>query len=247
MPSLFFYLEGSIMLRVQNLTKVYPNGTQALKDVSFDVQDGEFLVVIGLSGSGKSTQVPQMLLKHGLLGNDQCVILQPRRLAARLLASRVASELGAELGREVGYQSLAFAPMRAAPGQGMQPYGHEDHFTTDAPPQPVPFSHAQHAGTYRMDCRYCHTHVEKSSHSNVPATQTCMNCHTNIKGASPKLLAVRESNATGMPVPWVRVHDRIAEGEMPPAGEERPAEADIAAGRVASFDSVDDFLADLDS
>lgn len=43
------------MLRVQNLTKVYPNGTQALKNVSFEVKDGEFLVVIGLSGSGKST------------------------------------------------------------------------------------------------------------------------------------------------------------------------------------------------
>jgi hypothetical protein len=34
-----------------------------------------------------------------------------------------------------------------------------------------------------------------------------MNCHTNIRGTSPKLVAVRESNATGMPVPWVRVHD----------------------------------------
>ena len=43
------------MLRIQNLTKVYPNGTQALKDVSFEVKDGEFLVIIGLSGSGKST------------------------------------------------------------------------------------------------------------------------------------------------------------------------------------------------
>jgi phosphonate transport system ATP-binding protein len=43
------------MLRVENLTKVYPNGTQALKDVSFEVADGEFLAVIGLSGSGKST------------------------------------------------------------------------------------------------------------------------------------------------------------------------------------------------
>ena len=43
------------MLRVQNLSKTYPSGTQALKDVSFDVQEGEFLVVIGLSGSGKST------------------------------------------------------------------------------------------------------------------------------------------------------------------------------------------------
>jgi phosphonate transport system ATP-binding protein len=43
------------MLRVEHLTKVYPNGTVALKDVSFQVQDGEFLAVIGLSGSGKST------------------------------------------------------------------------------------------------------------------------------------------------------------------------------------------------
>ncbi len=43
------------MLSIQNLSKTYPNGTQALKNISFEVQDGEFLVVIGLSGSGKST------------------------------------------------------------------------------------------------------------------------------------------------------------------------------------------------
>ncbi len=43
------------MLKIQNLSKTYPNGTQALKNVSFEVPDGEFLVVIGLSGSGKST------------------------------------------------------------------------------------------------------------------------------------------------------------------------------------------------
>ncbi len=43
------------MLRIQNLSKTYPSGTQALKNVTFDVKDGEFMVVIGLSGSGKST------------------------------------------------------------------------------------------------------------------------------------------------------------------------------------------------
>jgi len=43
------------LLRVENLTKIYPDGTEALTNVSFKVEDGEFLTVIGLSGSGKST------------------------------------------------------------------------------------------------------------------------------------------------------------------------------------------------
>jgi phosphonate transport system ATP-binding protein len=50
-------LEESYMLEVRHLTKVYDDGTRALKDVSFSVPDGEFLVVIGLSGSGKSTML----------------------------------------------------------------------------------------------------------------------------------------------------------------------------------------------
>jgi ATP-dependent RNA helicase HrpB len=68
------------------------------------LKSGRRVILSAPTGSGKSTQVPQMLLKHGLLDRGQVVILQPRRLAARLLASRVASELGVELGREVGYQ-----------------------------------------------------------------------------------------------------------------------------------------------
>jgi len=43
------------MLEVKHLTKIYDDGTVALRDVSFEVQDGEFLVIIGLSGAGKST------------------------------------------------------------------------------------------------------------------------------------------------------------------------------------------------
>jgi menaquinone reductase, multiheme cytochrome c subunit len=75
------------------------------------------------------------------------------------------------------------------------------------PVQPVPYSHALHAGKLGIDCRYCHNTVEVAPHAALPPTQTCMNCHAKILTKSPKLLRVRESYATGLPIPWVRVHD----------------------------------------
>lgn len=63
------------------------------------------LIVQAPTGSGKSTQIPQMLWRHGLLGETgEVVVLQPRRLAARMLAKRVAEEAGTRLGEGVGYQ-----------------------------------------------------------------------------------------------------------------------------------------------
>jgi hypothetical protein len=75
------------------------------------------------------------------------------------------------------------------------------------PEQPVPYSHALHAGELGIDCRYCHTTVERTAGASLPPTQTCMNCHNSIYPDSEKLQAVRESFESGLSIPWVRVHD----------------------------------------
>ncbi|HEX8373075.1 MAG TPA: ATP-dependent helicase HrpB [Chthoniobacterales bacterium] len=62
------------------------------------------LLVHAPTGSGKSTQIPQILHRAGLTETGQIVLLQPRRLAARMLADRVASEMSVKTGSLVGYQ-----------------------------------------------------------------------------------------------------------------------------------------------
>ena len=74
------------------------------------------------------------------------------------------------------------------------------------PVQPVAFSHAIHAGQLGMDCRYCHNAVERSWYSNIPTAALCMNCHTQVLANDPKLTLVRESAASGKPIPWVQIH-----------------------------------------
>ncbi|MCA8961268.1 MAG: cytochrome c3 family protein [Planctomycetes bacterium] len=74
------------------------------------------------------------------------------------------------------------------------------------PEQPVPYSHALHAGELGLDCRYCHTGVESSAHASIPPTATCMNCHNMVGTTSILLEPVRTSYQTGLPVDWVRVH-----------------------------------------
>jgi len=77
----------------------------------------------------------------------------------------------------------------------------------EAREQPVPFYHAHHVGSMGIDCRYCHTSVNKSAVAGVPPTKTCMNCHSQIWSHSPTLEPVRESWRTGQPIDWVKVHD----------------------------------------
>jgi hypothetical protein len=103
---------------------------------------------------------------------------------------------------------FGLGPLGTALVAGITYYGTDKHLSVGyAPQQPVPFSHKLHAGDMGMDCRYCHTSVEKAAFAAVPPTQTCMNCHAAIRTTSPKLEKVRESWANDMPVEWVKVHN----------------------------------------
>ena len=73
-------------------------------DLTAALEKNNRIVIEAPTGSGKSTQVPQMVLDCGVAGPGEVVVLQPRRLAARLLAKRVAFERGESPGGEVGYQ-----------------------------------------------------------------------------------------------------------------------------------------------
>ncbi len=73
-------------------------------DILRTLQGGNRLVLVAPTGSGKTTQVPQMLLDAGIADTKMIVVLQPRRVAARTVATRVASERKSQLGAEVGYQ-----------------------------------------------------------------------------------------------------------------------------------------------
>jgi hypothetical protein len=73
-------------------------------------------------------------------------------------------------------------------------------------PQPIPFSHKHHAGELGIDCRYCHTSVEKSSFAGLPPTETCMTCHSQLYTTAPLLAPVRQSLATDTPLRWKRVN-----------------------------------------
>ena len=79
------------------------------------------------------------------------------------------------------------------------------------PVQPVAFSHKLHAGTYKIDCQYCHIGVSKGKSATIPSTNICMNCHTYIeqgpKYGKTEIAKVRDAHAKGVPIEWVRIHN----------------------------------------
>jgi hypothetical protein len=75
-----------------------------------------------------------------------------------------------------------------------------------APRQPIPFSHKHHAGDDGIDCRYCHTWVEKEAFAGMPSTHTCLTCHSQLFSSSPLLEPLFESARQARPIAWTRVY-----------------------------------------
>jgi hypothetical protein len=83
------------------------------------------------------------------------------------------------------------------------PYATEQNVTRE---QPVPFSHAHHVGDLGLDCRMCHTGVEKAAFAGIPSSHICMTCHSQIWTNAQMLAPVRHSYASGKPLHWERVN-----------------------------------------
>jgi len=80
-----------------------------------------------------------------------------------------------------------------------------------APKQPIPFSHKQHVGQYKIECVYCHTGAKRGKQANIPSVNICMNCHSSIKSGSrfgtAAIALVRTAWEKKEPIKWVRVHN----------------------------------------
>lgn len=72
--------------------------------------------------------------------------------------------------------------------------------------QPIPYSHALHAGTLKVSCLYCHSGADRSRVAGVPAVSVCMSCHQVTRTDRPAIQRLAELQRTGQSLVWNRVH-----------------------------------------
>lgn len=93
------------------------------------------------------------------------------------------------------------------------------------PVQPIAFSHRLHAGDKDIDCRFCHSYVDRSIHPGIPPVEKCLFCHNYIIANHPEILKEHAYFNSNTPVPWKKVfilpehvvfrHDRHIKKEIP--------------------------------
>jgi hypothetical protein len=74
------------------------------------------------------------------------------------------------------------------------------------PDQPIKFSHKLHAGSMQIDCKYCHSGVDKSRSASIPSVDVCMNCHSQARKDRPDIIKLTEHYEKNIPLEWKRIH-----------------------------------------
>lgn len=72
--------------------------------------------------------------------------------------------------------------------------------------QPINFPHNVHAGTFKIDCQYCHADARRSEYAGLPSVERCMGCHRITAADRPEIKKLAEYAAKREPIPWVRVY-----------------------------------------
>lgn len=108
----------------------------------------------------------------------------------------------------VRFLLLGFGLTVVATGYTVYEYFHSPYWNRVgiAPDQPVLFSHRHHAGELRIDCRFCHQTVDTAASAGLPATQTCLTCHSQLFTDAPLLQPVRTTAEQNTPLVWSRVN-----------------------------------------
>jgi mono/diheme cytochrome c family protein len=97
-------------------------------------------------------------------------------------------------------RTLAQPPYRPRPAAAAQP-------SAPAPVQPIEFSHAIHAGSYGIDCQYCHADARRGVYAGLPSVARCMGCHKLVAAqGNPEVQKVHEYWNRKEAIPWVRIH-----------------------------------------
>jgi Cytochrome c7 and related cytochrome c/Class III cytochrome C family len=72
--------------------------------------------------------------------------------------------------------------------------------------QPINFPHNVHAGTYKIDCQYCHSDARRSEYAGIPSVERCMGCHKITAADRPEIKKLAEFAAKRESIPWTRVY-----------------------------------------
>ena len=107
------------------------------------------------------------------------------------------------------------------------------------PAQPIAFSHRLHAGDKNIDCRFCHSYVDRSIHPGIPPVEKCLFCHNYVIANHPEIRKEHDYYNSGTPTPWKKVNI-VAEHVV--FNHERHIKKDIACqschGDVAATDRL---------